>query len=216
MNTQTRREIRLGLIALVLSGLLLTLGIPLRGPIPITNPEAIIQTSDTPGFVPGWILILVGGMLHTFGTFGLYRYLTYQSESRIAFLALVLRIAAISLAFPLSNFFVVSMPGIAELYRQGNHAVSAIVEANLASGLGLVLLAIGGVTGLPGTILFGIAIWKHPGLPKWTGVLYGVSALGLAIPTTTATEGLGALLLLISSSATAWKGWQESAPGDGT
>ena len=215
MNYQTRREIRFGLIALALSGLLLTLGIPLRGPIPITNPEAIIRTADSPGFLPGWILILAGGMFHTFGTFGLYRYLTYQSESRIAFLAFVLRIAAISLAFPLSNFFAVSMPGIAELYRQGNHAVIAIVAANLASGLGLILLAIGGVTGLPGTILFGIAIWKHPRLPKWTGAFYGLSAFGLAIPTTTATEGLGAVLLLMSAGMMAWKGWQESAVGTG-
>jgi hypothetical protein len=210
MNSLIRRDVRFGLVALALSGLLLSLGIPLRGPIPITNPEAIIRTVDSPGFLPGWILILVGGMFHVYGTFGLYRYLTYQAESRIAFLAFVLRIVAISLAFPLSNFFVLSMPGIAELYRQGNHAVIAIVEANLANGLGLILLAIGGVTGLPGTILFGIAIWKHPRLPKWTGVLYGLSAFGLAIPTTTATEGLGAVLLLISSSVIAWKVWQES------
>jgi hypothetical protein len=210
MNSQTRREIRFGLVALAFSGLLLSIGIPLRGPIPITNPEAIIQTADAPGFLPGWILILIGGVFHAYGTFGLYRYLTYQAESRIAFLAFVLRIAAISLAFPLSNFFVLSMPGIAELYRQGNHAVITIVEANLASGLGLILLAIGGVTGLPGTILFGVAIWKHSKLPKWAGIIYGLSAFGLAIPTTTATEGLGAMLLLISSSVIAWKVWQES------
>jgi hypothetical protein len=120
MNSQTRREIRFGLIALALSGLLFTLGIPLRGPVAITNPEAMIRAAGSPGFLPGWILLLVGGVFHVYGTFGLYRYLTYQAESRIAFLALVLRIAAISLAFPLSNFFAVSMPGIADLYRQGN------------------------------------------------------------------------------------------------
>ena len=215
MNSQTRLEIRSGLIALALSGLLLTLGILLRGPVAITNPEAMIQAVGSPGFLPGWILIVVFGVFHVYGTFGLYRYLTYQVENRIAFLAFVLRIAALSLALPLSNFFAVSMPGIADLYRQGNHEVITLVEANLTSGLGLILLAIGGVLGLPGTILFGIAIWKDPRLPRWTGVVYVLSPLGLAIPTTTATERLGAVLLLISSSVIAWKGWQESRAGAG-
>jgi hypothetical protein len=215
MNSQTRREIRSGLIALALSGLLLTLGILLRGPVAITNPEAMIQAAGSPGFLPGWILLVFFGVFHVYGTFGLYRYLTYQVESRIAFLAFVLRIAAFSLALPLSNFFAVSMPGIADLYRHGNHEVIALVEANLTSGLGLILLAISGVLGLPGTILFAIAIWKDPRLPRWTGIVYGLSPFGLAIPTTTLTEGLGAVLLLISSSVIAWKAWQESESGTG-
>jgi hypothetical protein len=214
MNSLTRLEIRSGLIALALSGLLLTLGILLRGPVAITNPEAMIRSASSPGFLPGWILIVVFGVFHVYGTFGLYRYLTYQVESRIAFLAFMLRIAALSLALPLANFFAVSMPGIADIYRQGNHEVNALVEANLTSGLGLILLAIGGVTGLPGTILFAIAISKHPRLPRWTGILYGLSPFGLAIPTTTATEGLGAVLLLISSSVIAWIGWQDAAAWD--
>jgi len=210
MNSQTRIEIRSGLIALALSGLFLTLGIPLRGPIPINDPEAIIHTTGSSGFLSGWILILIGGVFHTYGTFGLYRYFTYEAENRIALLAFVLRIVAISLAFPLANFFVISMPAIANLFQQGSHEVISIVQANLASGTGLILLALGGMTGLPGTILFGILIWKHPRLSKWIGVLYGLSALGLAIPTTTATEGSGAILLLISSTMIVWKAWQES------
>jgi len=210
MNSQTRREIRFGLVALALSGLLFTVGIPLRGPVAINNPEAMIQSATAPGFLLGWILLVAAGVFHAWGTFGLYRYLTYQSESRIAFLAFVLRIAAISLAFPLSIFFAVSMPVIADLYRQGIHEVTALVQANFISGLGFILLAIGGAAGLPGSILFAIAIWKDPRLPKWTGIVYGLSPIGLAIPTTTATEGLGALLLLISSSVIAWRGWQES------
>ena len=215
MNSQTRREIRFGLVALALSGLLFTIGIPLRGPVPINNSEAMIQSANSPGFLLGWILLVAGGVFHAWGTFGLYRYLTYQFESRIAFLAFVLRIAAITLAFPLSIFFAVSMPVIAELYRQGSHELTTLVQANFTSGLGLILLGIGGASGLPGTILFGIAIWKDPRLPKWIGIIYGLSAFGLAIPTMTATEGLGALLLLISSSVIAWRGWQESETGAG-
>src|SRR6266508_3512039 len=99
VNSRTRRDIRSGLVALALSGLLFTLGIPLRGPIAITDPEVMIRAAGSPGFLPGWILLLVGGVFNVYGTFGLYRYLTYHKESRLAYLAFVLRIAATSLAF---------------------------------------------------------------------------------------------------------------------
>jgi hypothetical protein len=46
MNTQTRREIRFGLIALALSGLLFTLGAALRGPITIANLQSYLLRRD--------------------------------------------------------------------------------------------------------------------------------------------------------------------------
>lgn len=77
MKSQALSRIRLGLIAMALSGLLWTIGIPLRGPVAITDPEAMIQAASSPGFVPGWTIQLVGGVFHTFGTIGLYGYLVY-------------------------------------------------------------------------------------------------------------------------------------------
>ncbi len=112
MNLQTRREIRFGLVALALSGLLFTLGAALRGPFDFTDPGSyIIRTALSPNYVPGWTIILVGALLQLYGSFGLYRYLTYQAETLIAFLAMVLRIAGIALALPLFTFLAVTGPG---------------------------------------------------------------------------------------------------------
>ena len=214
MKSQSLSRIRLGLIALALSALLFAMGIVVRGAVDIADPEALIRSAASTAYVPGWTIILVGGVLQLYGTFGLYRYLTYQAESLIAFLAFVLRIAAIALAFPLFTFLPVSVPVIADLYQQGNQEVIAVVEANF-TGLGLVLLGVGAVAGITGQMLFGIAIWRHGRLPKWTGVLYALSPLLLAFPVYLTVELLGAVLLLISTGVIAWKAWQESIAGAG-
>ena len=71
------------------------------------------------------------------------------------------------------------------------------------------------MAGILGAILFAIAIWRDGRLPKWTGVLFGLSGLllGLSGPGFFATEVLGTVVLLISAGMIAWKGWQESVPG---
>ncbi len=215
MNSQTRREIRFGLIALALSGLLFALGIVLRGPVDLADPGSCCRATVSPNYVPAWTIILVGGVLQLYGVFGLYRYLTYQAENLIAFLAFVLSVAGIALFLPLAAFLAVSAPVIAELYRRGTQGVIAVVEANFTSPLGLALLGVSTAAGIIGLILFGIAIWRDGRLPKWTGVLLGLTVLLLAIPVTFTTELLGAVLLLIGAGMIAWKGWQESVAGAG-
>ena len=212
MNTQTRYEIRFGLIALALSGLLFALGIVLRGPVDLADPGFCCRAAVSPNHVPAWTIILIGGVLQLYGFFGLYRYLTYQAENLIAFLAVVLSTTAIALFLGFATFMAVNAPVIAELYQQGNQEVIAVVEALFTSALGLALLGVQAVGYIIGPILFAVAIWRDGRLPRWTGVLFALSiAGGLAFPITFVTELLGAVLLLISAGVMAWKGWQESA-----
>jgi len=211
MNMQTRREIRFGLIALALSALLLVLGASLRGPFDIADPESyIVRAALSPNYVPGWTLILIGAMLQLHGTFGLYCYLTYRAESLIAFLALVLRIAGIALAFPLFTFLAVNAPTIAQLYQQGNQEVLSVFRANF-TGIGLALLGVGSVAAILGVFLFAIAIWRDGRLPKWTAVFLVLGVLLQPFAAIFTLELLGLVLLLISTGMMAWKGWQESA-----
>ena len=212
MNTQARREIRFGLIALALSALLFTLGAALRGPFDLVDPGSyIIRAALSPNYVPGWTLILIGAVLQLHGSFGLYCYLTYQAESLTAFLALVLRIVGIALAFPLFTFLAVNAPAIAQLYQQGNQEVLSVFEANF-TGLGLALLGVGAVAAIIGVILFAIAIWRDGRLPKWTAVLFVLGVLLQPFAAIFTIELLGLVLLLISTGMIAWKGWQESVP----
>ena len=212
MNSQTRWEIRSGMIALALSGLLFALGIILRGPVDLADPGSCCRAAFSPAYVPGWTIILVAALPHLYGFLGLYRYLTYRAENRIAFLAVVLVIAGIALLFPLATFFAVNVPVISDLYQQGNQEVIAVVEANF-TGLGLAALAVSVAGGIIGTVLFAVAIWRDGRLPRWTAVLLGLSILLLGLPLTFPTELLGAVLLMVNAGVMAWKGWQESGAG---
>ena len=213
MNTQTRYEIRLGLIALALSGLLFALHFVLRGPFDPADPGACCRTAVSPTYMLTNTIFLLAMLLNLCGFLGLYRYLTYQAENRIAFLAVVLTTAGLALFLPVAGFYVVNVPVIADLYQQGNQAVIAVVESNFV-GPGLVILGLSSVGGIGGAILFAVAIWRDGRLPNWTAVFLGPSLLLMSLPLTLfPTELLGAVLLLVSASVIAWKGWQESAAG---
>ena len=128
MNAQTRSEIRLGLTALALSGLLFAMGIVLRGPVDLADPGFCCRAAVSPTYVLAWVIILVGGVLQLYGFFGLYRYLTYQTENLIAFPAVVLSTTAIALFLGFATFMAVNAPVIADLYQQGNQEVSRPVR----------------------------------------------------------------------------------------
>src|SRR6266545_6218354 len=71
MNSQTRLEIRFGLIALALSGLFFVVGAALRGPFDLANPGSYIARSAlSPLYLLGWSLILVAAVLSIYGFFG--------------------------------------------------------------------------------------------------------------------------------------------------
>ena len=216
MNIQTRREIRFGMIALALSGLLFTLGAALRGQVDLIDLGSyVIRAALAPNYVPGWTIILVGGVLQIYRTFCLYRYLTYQAENLIAFLALVLRIGGLALASPLITFLALNAPVTAQLYQQGNQEVLAVVNANFTSPLGLALLSVGAGAATIGVIPFAIAIWRDGRLAKWTAVLFVLGVLLQPFASIFMIELLGLVLVLISTGMMAWKGWQESAVGAG-
>jgi hypothetical protein len=208
MNFQTHREIRLGLIALVLSAIVLALGTILRGPISLTDPASFIRNADTTTYMLAWALILIGGVLSLYGSFGLYRYLTSQAEGPIAFWAFMLRLGGIALFLPFAGFFAVNGPVIAKLYQHGNQEVIAVVNSNF-SGLGLTFFGLSGVGEIMGWILFTVALWQDGRSPKWAVVLFLLALLFIVIPVTNATELLGWVLLLISASMIAWKGWHD-------
>ena len=214
MNSQTRREILFGLIALALSGLLLALSPILRGPVNLADPSSLIRTATSPTYVPAWTLILIGGVLSLYGSFGLYRYLTYRAPSLIAFLAFMLRIMGISLFLPFAAFFAVNAPVVAKLYEQGNQEVIAVVESNL-TGLGFALFGLSSIGEILGWILFGVALWRDGRLPKWTVALFILALPVILIPISVTTEFLGWMLLVISAVVMVWKAWRETGVGTG-
>ncbi|MGH2454737.1 MAG: hypothetical protein ACRDHD_00545 [Candidatus Limnocylindria bacterium] len=213
MQAQTARETNLGLIALALSGLLFALGIILRGPVELDDPGACCRAAPSAGYVSGWTIILVGGVLHLFGLFGLYRYLTDRRGNAFALPALVLAVVGVALVIPLATFLAVHGPVIADLYQQGARQVIAVAEASFRSALGLALVGVSSACGTIGAFLFAVAIWRDGRLPRWTGVSFALSVALLAVPVTFGTELLGAVLLLIAAAVMWWKGYVANGIG---
>ena len=213
MNIQTRREIRFGMSALALTGLLFTLSVLIRGPLD-RDPAVLMQAVLSRNFVPGVVIGLIGCVLNIYGIFfGLYRYLTLRDQGLIPFLAMVLSpLALMMFVLPFVTFLGVNAPAIAKLYQQGNQAVLGVFQATFTNPLSLGLLSTTSLTGLVGTLLFAIAIWRDGRLPKWLAVVWALKGLLLVIsgPGFFATELLGTVLALVCGCVLAWKGWQES------
>lgn len=213
MNIQTRREIRFGMSALFLTGLLYTLSVLIRGPLN-RDPAVLMQAVLSPNFVPGVITGMIGGVLNVYGNFfGLYRYLALREKSLVPFLAMVLSpLALMMFVLPFTFFLAVNVPVIAGLYQQGNQAVLSVFQATFTNPFSLGLLSVTSVIGLISTILFAVAIWQNKILPRWLGPVYGLKGLLLVIsgPGLYTTELLGAVLALVCGCVLAWKGWQET------
>ena len=209
MSRQTRREVRSGLIVLALTGPLFTAGIVLRGSIDITDPTSLLDEALTPGFTTGWALIVLGFALQLYGFFGLYRYLTSQSDSLIALLGFILRIVGGAFGVAPFIFLAVNGPAIAEQRTQGDPSGSILLERFFSSGPGVLMLGIAGTAAVVGFVLFVIAMWRDGRLSKWTVTLFALSLPFLAVAVTFPTELVGAILWLISTAVIAWRGWQE-------
>ena len=212
MNSQTRRDIRFGLISLALSGLMMTLAAVVRGPLSGLTTEFLLRDATAPTWAPAWALGVVGSVFQMYGFLGLYRYLTYRADNRLAFWAALLSATAMALFIGPASFMAFYSPVVGNLYVQGNEAMIAVWNARLASTIGMAVFGVMGVGYLFGPILFAIAIWRDGRLPKWTGVLVALSSALTAYPVFFWAEVLGMVALLISASVIAWKGWQETEP----
>jgi hypothetical protein len=142
MNIQTRREIRFGMSALALTGMLFMLSVLIRGPID-RDPAVLMQAVLSPNFVAGVVIGLIGAVLNIYGIFfGLYRYITLRDKSLISFLAVVLSpLGLLMFVLPFVNFLAINVPVIAELYQQGNQAVLAVFQATFTNPFSLGLLS---------------------------------------------------------------------------
>lgn len=218
MNIQTRREISFGLSALVLTGLMYTLSVLIRGPLD-RDPAVLMKAVLSPNFVPGVVIGLFGGVFSIYGNiFGLYRYLTLRDKSLISFLAMVLSPLGLMLfVLPFVTFLAINVPVIAELYLQGNQAVLAVFKATFTNPFSLGLLSTTSVIGVISTLLFAVAIWRDGRLPNWLAVVWVLKNLLLIIsgPGLFVTELLGAVLTLVCAVVLAWKGRQETSVREG-
>jgi len=201
--------LRLGLVALAVSGVLTALTIIVRGPFvdPGFNPELFARGAAAPQFLAYSFGTMLAVLTGVYGYIALYAYLTYTNRSvaSLALWGMVLNIGLV-LLMPSLGVYAFAGPAITDLYaRDPRSAVE--LTSQMAGGAYLAPVLVQGLLYSIGSLLFGIAIWRSATLPRWSGVLFFVQAplIEFILLVSYPAEIVGGLMLAISS---VWIGYR--------
>jgi hypothetical protein len=214
MPAHLRTFIRFGTLTLALAGALYTIGIPLRGEFPsaAVDPVGFIQAASRPFWVTAWLVNLAGLILELIGPFALYAYLAPERGGVWAMYGAWVSVVGRGLLLPTYGYFLFAMPEVARLYQQGNQEVLVVVQ--YIGALPWALLAFIGPALLYvlGSLLFAVAIWRSPSLPRWTAIPYALQAALLTVLAALGLlpETIGAILLLVSGLSLSRAVWRQT------
>ena len=205
MPTQNNASpIRLGILALPLSGLLVLVGalfgfsnVPEPSDDPVTAARGVTNTGILVANFAGTILATT---LLIFGVIALYAYLANVRGRSWALGGMVFSIVGIGLELPAFGVDIYTFPVLGRMYLNGQ--LSAFVEiskALLTNPVEDISFVLGSLLFLSvGFVLFGVAVWRSGILPKWAAVALAPSAfLITAPPELWVVEVVGALLLIV-------------------
>lgn len=213
LQQQTTKLIRIGILALPVSGLLAIVG--LLGnenvPDPRVDPRGAARVLSSTGyFMTQFVGNVLGFTLLIFGVLALTVYLAHTSEKRLALGAMVLSIMGITLILSVSGVAAYALPVIGRAYLDSQQDIIGLSAQPGSRGIVVAIL------GSPareifilvfflysaGFILFGFAIWR-------SGVLRKGAALPLALhaplfssfirPHPNWTSIVGALMFILGS-----------------
>ena len=219
-SSNTTNWIRIGLLALPISGLLTAWATITPQPNPVTEFEAWSRFVTTIDYLLGHLLgTTLGVILLIFGVIALGAYLAKAGRSgRVGLVAMVTTSAANMLFLPISGWGVFGEPAIGRAYLSG-------IEEAMRIDLGLdftVIFLLSILLAFVGNVLLGIAVWRSRTLPKWAGaiwiawavmfyvagVLYGLLFVGSSPP----TQPIGSLLMVMSSGWIVWSVLRKPPP----
>lgn len=213
----TTSLIRLGILALPLSGLLVLVAVLGRygTPNPGVDPGLAVSVADSSSyFVTQLVGNVLGLTLLIFGVISLTAYLINTRVRGLAVGAMVLSIVGIALLMGALGVTTYALPAIARAYQNGQQEDALlIVESLFGSPLREMFVAVI-LCYSAGFILFGIAVWRSGVLPKRAAVPIAIQAplLGSFIrPEPNWTSILGALMFVVGGSLIAWSVFR-SAP----
>jgi hypothetical protein len=220
-SPNTTNWIRIGLLALPISGVLTAWATLTPQPNPSTEFEAWSRFVTTTYFMLTHLLgTMLGIILLIFGVIALGAYLTKEKgrSRRLGLVAMVITIAANMLFLPIAGWAAFGEPAIGRAYLSG---IEEAMQINPGPDFSAIFL-LSVVLAFIGNVLLGIAIWRSRILPKWAGaiwiawavlfyvagVLYGLLFVGSSPP----TQPVGALLMAISGGWIVWSVFRQPPP----
>ncbi len=160
-------RIRLGASALALACLLILLAQILQPPLPnaVTHPTEFATAIRTGGFLTAQLLLMLALPLWSTAAISIYKLLSYSSDHRPAFWAMVCSVLGVALAMPGMGINAIILPLIGRLYLDGDLPTLGIYLA-LQSGPWPLILHLGSFVLLTGILIFAIVIWRNPVFSK--------------------------------------------------
>src|SRR5262245_5843647 len=188
IQTTRGSRIRLGAVALAVSGILFVLYPAIRPFSDETSLQAA-QAFASPAWSLAHMLAMVAFTLVAVGLFGLYLAVQVSVAEPRAFWAVVLSVLGIGLTLPYYGGETFGLRAIGEQAIKEQSASLVGLAAVVRSGPGEIMFAVGLLLLALGAILTAAAIWKSSALPQWSGIPF---ALGFAlyIPQFFATQPL--------------------------
>ena len=205
--------VRIGALALPVYGLLTLWATLTHQPDPNADFEAYSRyvTSDT-YLVKHLVGSIFGTLLAVLGAIALGSLLAGGQVGRMALLAMVSSVVGHCLVLTIFGMSTFATPAVGRAYLAGEQGIVQVNQDIIGVPLMVTALA-GGLLYSAGTILFGIAVWRSEGLPRWAGIPYAptgflISILGLMVG---ASQTVGSLLLIAGSGWIAWSILHEPA-----
>ena len=213
--------IRIGLLALPISGLLTIWSTLIPQPNPTTEFQAQSRFVTTIEYLISHLLgTNLGIILLIFGVIALGAYIAKEGPSgRLGLLAMVITIAANTFGLmSAGGWSTFAAPAIGRAYLSG-------IEDAMLIDVGLdyiVIFMLVIVLAFIGNVLLGIAIWRSRTLPKWAGAIWiawavlfyvaGVLSGFLFTRSSLPTQPIGSLLMAISGGWIVWRVFRQPPP----
>jgi hypothetical protein len=211
--------IRLGILALPLSGLLVLVAVLGRYGTPNVDvdPGLALSLADSSSyFVTQLVGNVLGLTLLIFGVISLTAYLINTRVRGLAVGAMVLSIVGITLLMGALGVTTYALPAIARAYQNGQQDALLIVEYIFGSPLREMFIGVI-LCYSAGFILFGIAVWRSGVLPKRAAVPIAIQAPLLSYfirPEPTWATVVGALMFVVGGSLIAWSVFRSAPAGE--
>ena len=176
---QTSNLVRVGILALPLSGLLTLWGLLGRytAPNPRVDFESAAQVASSTSFgVSQFVGNIVGLALLILGIFALTAYLANTRARSLAVAAMILSILSIALVLPALGVTTYALPALGHAYLNGQEDAKVIADALFGNPLRNVIYIPVFALYASGFILFGVAIWRSGVLRKGAALSLGIHA----------------------------------------
>jgi hypothetical protein len=170
--------IRLGILALPVSGLLTLVGLLGRRstPNPRVAPKQAAEAASSGVYVVSQLVGNVFGLtLLILGVLALTVYLAETRGKSVALAGMILSIAGIGPIMSAMGVTIYALPVLGRAYLNGQHDALQVVEALFGKPLTSIFF-VAFLLYAAGFILFGVSIWRSGVLPKGASISVGIHA----------------------------------------